>query len=490
MVMRGWFSARRRARGNHTFLRRASQKRLRELADGLHRLSTGDVAVRVPVRGNDALADLATATNCTAQRIQDIFAAVSRVATDLNVRWHETLELSESMQLTAEQTSTQAASAAASSKDVSDNMHTVASAVEELVATIHEIATHAADASAHALEGTEQAEMSSKTVRDLGAAAVQVRDVVQMITQIASQTKLLALNARIEAANAGRAGLGFAVVAREVRGLALQTGDATTSAGRTALEINDGCNRVTTAMDSIAATMYGVSASQVSIASTVEQQTHAASEIGRLAVQTASGSNEITGNILAISQLTRHLAYGGSAGRNTAFALAEMESALTKLATGVAITDIFDGGAAKPNLEQRVARVIDGTTIIKNTVRGHGIHEFDYLGTWLHSETNEISGESDSYSCIPGDTATLRFRGRVVRFYGVVDSRHGTGALSIDQGPDVFVDEYCAERAHGVLLWTSPTLPAGEHTLRIRVLEVANPLAHYNWLTVDRVEID
>jgi methyl-accepting chemotaxis protein len=106
-------------------------------------------------------------------------------------------------------------------------MQAVAAGAEELAASVGEISRQAADALAISQQAVTQANETGTIVAGLATAAQKIGDVVKLINSIAEQTNLLALNATIEAARAGEAGRGFAVVASEVKSLASQTAKAT-----------------------------------------------------------------------------------------------------------------------------------------------------------------------------------------------------------------------------------------------------------------------
>lgn len=177
------------------------------------------------------------------------------------------------------------------SEDSSVSLSTVASATEELSASVGEIARQITGAAAAALQAVTQAETAAETMRGLNVAASQIGNVVELINQIAGQTKLLALNATIEAARAGDAGKGFAVVASEVKQLAAQTGQATSRIALQVLSIQSATADAVAAVQQVSSTIRHVSDVAVAIAAAVDEQGAATREIATRVqtVATATG---------------------------------------------------------------------------------------------------------------------------------------------------------------------------------------------------------
>jgi hypothetical protein len=100
-----------------------------------------------------------------------------------------------------------------------------------MTSSVTEISRQVQESSRIAGEAVAQAKKTDSRINALSQAAGRIGDVVKLITAIAEQTNLLALNATIEAARAGEAGRGFAVVASEVKALASQTAKATEEIG-------------------------------------------------------------------------------------------------------------------------------------------------------------------------------------------------------------------------------------------------------------------
>ncbi len=168
-----------------------------------------------------------------------------------------------------------------------------AAAVEELAASIAEIRARAEQSTDKASIAVEDSVSAREAVSRLTEAASRVGSIVSTIAQIAEQTNLLALNATIEAARAGEAGRGFAVVASEVKSLATQTAKATGEIGDQIAAIQQAAEACVDQISRIQASVHLSSEMAVSIASAVNQQTSATTEISEQAQSSYRGAQSI-----------------------------------------------------------------------------------------------------------------------------------------------------------------------------------------------------
>jgi methyl-accepting chemotaxis protein len=208
----------------------------------------------------------------------------------------------QTMQAAAEETNVQSTAVAAASEQAAANVQTVASATEELSSSISEISRQVSESSKVVTKAVEEANLTKDMVRGLDEAASRIGKVVALITDIAEQTNLLALNATIEAARAGEAGKGFAVVASEVKNLANQTAKATEEIGGQISGIQQATKQSVEAIERIFKTIENVNQISTTIASAVEEQGAATQEIARNVEQAAAGTQEVSSNITGVTQ--------------------------------------------------------------------------------------------------------------------------------------------------------------------------------------------
>jgi len=96
---------------------------------------------------------------------------------------------------------------------------------------------------------------------------------------------------------------------------------------------------------------------------------------------------------------------------------------------------------------------------------------------------------SNSWDATANDYLTVAFSGAQIQLYAIKDAQSGVGAVSIDGGPESNVDFYGTTRAGNQLLWSSPVLPRGSHTFKLRVTGAKNTSSTNYDVIPDRVDI-
>ncbi|WP_419787617.1 methyl-accepting chemotaxis protein [Pseudodesulfovibrio sp.] len=235
---------------------------------------------------NNLLGSLTILADVTEIRVQQ--KRIEEQNDRISLAANQAEEISQHLSGAAEQLATQIQHASEGSNEQNERASETSVAMEQMNSTVLEVARNAGLATEDADTARTKAQSGEKVVgqvieavadvqtqaanlkhsmEELGLQAADIGKVLEVITDIADQTNLLALNAAIEAARAGEAGRGFAVVADEVRKLAEKTMDATREVGGAIGKIQE-------------MTKENVAATEIAAAS-VERSTELANESGR-----------------------------------------------------------------------------------------------------------------------------------------------------------------------------------------------------------------
>ncbi|WP_291843348.1 PAS domain-containing methyl-accepting chemotaxis protein [Maricaulis sp.] len=173
-------------------------------------------------------------------------------------------------------------------------VQSVAAAAEELSASFQEVGQQVSGALNVAKDAVSETKQTATVMDTLSTAAQSIGQVVELINSIAEQTNLLALNATIEAARAGEAGKGFAVVASEVKNLAGQTASAIVSITEQITAVQDNTAGAVEAITRIGGVIGQIEEIASGISAAVEEQVAVTRDISRNMGEAASDVSQVS----------------------------------------------------------------------------------------------------------------------------------------------------------------------------------------------------
>ena len=242
----------------------------------------------------------------------EIISAVSfdvfHASDEMNEESKDLASKSNSVAAAAEEMDTSMHTVAAASEEASTNITMVSHAALEMQSNILSVAGNCDDAKEISGNAIIQVDRATKKVSRLGDAALEIGKITEVITEIAEQTNLLALNATIEAARAGEAGKGFAVVADEIKNLANQTAQATQTIRDKVNGIQDSTDETVSEVGNISQVIQDVDNIVNDIVASIEQQSATAKEVALNIEQASIGISEVNENVAQSSVVASEIA--------------------------------------------------------------------------------------------------------------------------------------------------------------------------------------